>query len=172
MKRTSLLIPLAGSPIDHLPARYQSLFSTVHPSRLHLDGVSGWSIDSDLTVSKFRCVTKPLQSTRISGGFSTKNAPGAPLMTFTARTSFGCCGAISVEDFSLETAGASWVWVVSVRAKTFALGRLRGTARRRDILQLSVTQAALRGESEGVDANSHACYIPVCLNTKTTSIGL
>ena len=81
-------------------------------------------------------------------------------MMSAARTSFGCCGAISVEDdFSLETTGVSWVWVVSVRAIRFALGRLRGTARRRDILQLSVTRAALRGESEDVDADSHACYI-------------
>jgi len=111
---------------------------------------------------------------RLSEEFSTTNAPGAPLMMSAARTSFGCCGAISVEDdFSLETTGASWVWVVSVRAIRFALGRLRGTARRRDILQLSVTQAALRGESEGVDADSHACYIslagtvsPVCPSVK------
>ena len=81
-------------------------------------------------------------------------------MMSAARTSFGCCGAISVEDdFSLETTGVSWVWVVSVRAIRFALGRLRGTARRRDILQLSVTRTALGGESEDVDADSHACYI-------------
>ena len=80
-------------------------------------------------------------------------------MMSAARTSFGCCGAISVEDFSLETTGASWVWVVSVRANTFALGRLRGTARRRDILQLSWLWFALRRESESVDNNSHVYYI-------------
>jgi len=80
-------------------------------------------------------------------------------MMSAARTSFGCCGVISVEDdFSLETTGALWAWVVSVRAIRFALGRLRGTVRKRDILRLSVTQAALRRESEGVDADSHACY--------------
>lgn len=81
-------------------------------------------------------------------------------MTSAARTSFGCCGVISVEDdFSLETTEASWVWVASVRAIKFAFGRLRGTARRRDILQLSWLWFALRRESESVDNNSHACYI-------------
>ena len=93
-------------------------------------------------------------------------------MTSAARTSFGCCGVISVEDFSLETTKGSWIWVVSVRANIFALGRLRGTARRRDILQLSVTRTALRGEWESVDANSHAYYIRVCLSTKTYCIHL
>ena len=99
-------------------------------------------------------------------------------MTSAVRTSFGCCGVISVEDdFSLETTEASWVWVASVRAIKFAFGRLRGTARRRDILQLSWLWFALRRESESVDNNSHACYIsswaavPAHLCSKNTSIG-
>lgn len=83
-------------------------------------------------------------------------------MMSAARTSFGCCGVIAVEDdFSLETTGASRVWVVSVRVIRFALERFRGAARRRDILQLLATEVASRGESESVEVNSHACYISV-----------
>ena len=33
-------------------------------------------------------------------------------------------------------------------------------------------RTGLRGESESVDANSHACYIRVCLSTRTYCIHL
>ena len=72
-----------------------------------LHGVSGRDKDSDLAVSKLHYATKGLKSTRIFKTILDKNTPGAPLMTSAARTSFGCCGVISVEEgFSLETTGA------------------------------------------------------------------
>ena len=69
----------------------------------YLHGVSGRDVGSDLATPKLRCITKALQFTHISGGFSITNSSGTPVMTSATRTR---CSAISVEDGSPKMAGS------------------------------------------------------------------